>query len=494
MTQVKTEYGVVEGVEVDDLHLFRNLPFAQAPFGVRRFRPPVRPESWDGVRDATQPGPAAPQPADGNPLSALYLPPVTGEDCLTLEVWTPDPGAVGLPVMVHIHGGGYVYGAGSVPAYSGRNFARAGIVHVGINYRVGIDGFLYLGEEAENLGLQDQTAALKWVQANIAAFGGDPGRVTIFGQSGGAVSVMAQLGMPASRGLFSQAIAQSGCSMAQVDAEEAMRITRKVARKLGVAPTVEGMSGVPLDRTVAETERILQRFALGLALRDKRSMLLSPFRGVHGTPTLPLSPYDTARAGQDDPGVRLLAGTVRNEVTDLVQAIADLPGLGRFVRRGLRSALGFDGALVDAYRNGPRGISGSSALVEAGWTDWAFRIPTIRLLEARSGPSWLYEFRWQPANRPAGLGATHGLDVTFARDELASLRGIEEMAYPVFGDAPPQSLATAMHGAFVRFAVDGDPGWAQYEEDVRPTMVFDEVSEVVPDAAGVEREAWAGRR
>jgi carboxylesterase type B len=396
--------------------------------------------------------------------------------------------------MVHIHGGGYVFGAGSLPGYSGRTFARDGVVHVGINYRLGIEGFLYLGEDSDNLGLRDQTAALEWVQRNVAAFGGDPNRVTIFGQSAGAVSVMLHLAMPASRGLFSQAIAQSGCSAPSVDADEAMRITRKVARGLGVAPTVEGLAGVPVAKTVAATRKALERFALGLAFGDRRSLLLSPFRAVHGTAILPLSPLDAARAGQPGQTVPLVAGTARNEVVDIITTIAALPGLGRFVRRGLRRALDADRELVRAYREGPRQISKSATLVEAAWSDWGFRIPTIRLLEARTEPSWLYEFRWQSDTRPPGLGAAHGVDLPFVRDDLDTVLALGEPARATFGSTPPAQLAVSMHAAFIRFATTGDPGWAQYDETDRQTMVFDSTSELRTDAAGTEREAWTGRR
>jgi para-nitrobenzyl esterase len=492
-TIATTEYGAIRGLEVDGLHYFRNIPYAAPPFGPRRFLPPQPPESWDGVRDGTKPGPAVPQPDEENPLGALYAARVKGEDCLTLEVWTPDPGTSGLPVAVHIHGGGYTYGSGSLPGYSGRNFARDGVVHVGINYRLGIDGFLFLGEGHDNLGLRDQTAALAWVQRNIAAFGGDPSRVTIFGQSGGGVSVMFQLALPASRGLFAGAIAQSGCSMASVDAEEAMRITRQVARALHVAPTVEGLSAVPLERTVKAAYGALTRFAgVGLALGDRRSLLLSPFRGVHGTTTLPSSP--AASAGTF-PSVPLVAGTARNEMEPLIAGITQaVPRLAPFVRRGLKRALRLEREMIEGYRTGPRRIDGLAPLVEAGWSDWGFRIPTIRLVESRPEPSWLYEFRWQPEGHPPHSAAVHAIDLPFVRDDLQAIRDQGAAAVPMFGVDPPQELATAMHRAFVDFMTSGDPGWARYDAGERQTMVFDTPTSVVPDAAGVERELWTGRR
>jgi para-nitrobenzyl esterase len=489
---VTTDSGIISGLELDGLYLFRNIPYAAPPFGANRYLPPQPVPKWDGVRDGTKSGPAVPQPPAAEALPELYVVKETGEDSLTLEVWTPDPGASALPVVVHIHGGGYINGAGSLPGYSGRNFARDGVVHVGINYRLGIEGFLYLGEGHENLGLRDQTAALEWVQRNIAAFGGDPSRVTIFGQSGGGVSVMLQLALPASRGLFAQAIAQSGCSMPSVDADTAMQVTRQVARRLHVAPTAEGLATVSVDRTTTASYAALTRFALGIVRGDRRSLLLSPFRAVHGTGTLPMNPVQSAGF---TPGVPLMAGTARNEAAPLVNGIASVaPALAPLIRRGFKRALRMDRSMTRAYRNSPRHVRGLAALVEAGWTDWGFRIPTIRLLEARKEPSWLYEFRWQPEGHPPASASIHAIDLPFVRDDLDAIIAQGAPALPVFGANPPQELAQEMHGAFVKFATTGDPGWKPYEVGQRSTMIFDVPSEVLSDPAGLEREAWVGKR
>ncbi|MFD2422222.1 carboxylesterase/lipase family protein [Amycolatopsis pigmentata] len=493
MTRVRTEYGVVEGNESAGLHFFRNIPFAAPPFGRHRFCPPVAPEPWDGVRDGTRPGAAAPQPEGQGLLGSVYAPATTGQDCLTLEVCTPEPGAANLPVMVHIHGGGYVFGAGSAPGYRGHTFARHGIVHVGVNYRLGIDGFLYLGDDKDNLGLRDQTAALEWVRRNIAAFGGDPGQVTIFGQSGGAVSVFNHLAMPASRGLFTRAIAQSGHPAATVAPEEAMRITRQVARHLRVAPTVEGLRDVPISKTVAATEAAMTRFGRRLVVGDRRALLLSPFRTVHGIETLPVSAWQLSKTRSAEPDIPLLTGTVRNETADIVTMIGNSAWLAALVRQGLRSAIGIDQALREAYRDGPRRISDPSALAEAAWTDWGFRIPTLRFAAVRTPPTWVYEFRWQSETRPALLGASHGIELCFVRDEVELVATAGQAGRQLLGTREPHSLATAMHTAWVRFATTGDPGWPTYEPLNRATMVFDDSSEVVADAAGSERRAWEER-
>jgi para-nitrobenzyl esterase len=200
---VQTSDGAVRGITRNGVHAFLGIPYAAPPFGPRRFAAPQQPERWDGVRSATEYGPTVPKPPYAPPYDVLLPEPqIPGEDCLNLNVWTPDPGASGLPVFVWIHGGAFVYGSGAVPVYDGTAFARDGVVCVTINYRLGVDGFLQFADDGPaNRGLLDQVAALRWVQQNIAAFGGDPARVTIGGESAGAMSVASLLAMPSARGL-----------------------------------------------------------------------------------------------------------------------------------------------------------------------------------------------------------------------------------------------------------------------------------------------------
>src|SRR6266576_67416 len=214
--------GAVRGRAGSGVFSFLGIPYAAPPFGANRMRPlqPARP--WEGVRDATAFGPTVPK-GDYPPQYVPLFPEVVipGEDCLNLNVWTPDAGAGGLPVLVWIHGGSFMNGSGSVGAYDGTAFARDGVVCVTINYRLAAEGFLFLGDGIANLGLLDQVAALRWVQENIAAFGGDPGRVTAAGESAGAMSVTTLLSMPLAAGLFAQAIAQSGAGAHTLTADEA---------------------------------------------------------------------------------------------------------------------------------------------------------------------------------------------------------------------------------------------------------------------------------
>ncbi|HTG50306.1 MAG TPA: carboxylesterase family protein, partial [Gemmatimonadales bacterium] len=206
---VETASGKIRGRSVDGVTTFRGIPYAVPPFGANRLRPPKPVVAWTGVRDALDWGPKPPQLPYPPPWDVL-IPErgPLGEDCLNLNIWTPEQGPAGLPVMVWIPGG--MFEAGSGATYDGSRFARDGTVCVTINYRVGAEGFLYLGDGAANLGLLDQIAALEWVRENIAAFGGDPGRVTVFGQSAGGMSVGTLLSMPRAGGLFRRAIAQSG--------------------------------------------------------------------------------------------------------------------------------------------------------------------------------------------------------------------------------------------------------------------------------------------
>ncbi len=205
--------GALRGTATAGVSAFLGIPYAAPPFGANRMRPPQPVQPWDGERDATAFGPTVPK-GDYPPMYQPLFPEVViaGEDCLNLNVWTPDPGASGLPVLVWVHGGSFMNGSGSVGEYDGTAFARDGVVCVTINYRLAAEGFLFTGDDAANLGLLDQLAALRWVQANIAAFGGDPGRVTVAGESAGAMSVTTLLSMPLSSGLFRQAIAQSGAA------------------------------------------------------------------------------------------------------------------------------------------------------------------------------------------------------------------------------------------------------------------------------------------
>ena len=487
---VSIDSGRVAGVEDRGSVRFRGIPFAAAPFGPNRLRPPKAASAWDGVRDTLDHGVGVPQARfDGDPFDGYFNPREQGADCLTLDVWTPDVSTSGLPVMVWIHGGGFMTGTGSAPAHDGYTFARDGIVHVGINYRLGIDGFTFFDDGVENLGLLDQIAALEWVQRNIAGFGGDPAQVTVFGQSGGGVAVMDLLAMPGARGLFARAIAMSGSPVAAATPESALRVTARLAERLGVEPTREAFAAVPIERTVAETIPMAMEF-LDFSGTGAEAFTVSPYRAVSGTASMPSSPLEAA----GESTVPLLTGTLRNEATGFLTALGMVPELPEAVGRQMLQLLGADGGVERAYREGPRGLVSPVEVVEAAWTDWAFRIPTLELAETRTASTHVYEFRWESPAFPPRLGANHALEVPFMRDDLAAMRAIGPAGEALLGPDAPAELARRMHAAFADYARSGDPGWPAYDPADRATLVFDTVDSLVDDAAATERQAWEDAR
>jgi para-nitrobenzyl esterase len=299
-TLVRTRQGAVRGRIVEGVASFKGIPYSAPPFGAYRFRPPQKAAPWDGVRDALNYGPTVVKPPFISLSDDLIPEPVIeGTDCLNLNIWTPAEGKAGLPVMVWIHGGGFTNGTGAAAMYDGRRFARDGVVCVTINYRLGVDGFLFLGEGNVNLGLLDQVAALIWVQENIAVFGGDPNNVTIFGVSAGGMSVSTLLSMPRAKGLFHRAIAQSGAGHSVISPATAQRIGHILAEKLAIAPTLEAIAEVPLDHLIeaqmALSANLFEHPDLGCWGEIALSRML--FQPVIDGDVLPASPIDCMMAG-----------------------------------------------------------------------------------------------------------------------------------------------------------------------------------------------------
>jgi para-nitrobenzyl esterase len=493
---VETARGKLRGSTVDGVSTWKGIRYAAPPFGPNRFRPPQPVEPWGGVRDALVYGPKSPQPPYP-PDIAMFLSEVTvsGEDCLSLNVWAP-AAAQGRPVMVWIPGGSFGYHAtGASPWYDGRRFARDGVVCVSINYRVAADGFLYLGEgEGEaNLGLLDQVAALAWVRDNIAAFGGDPDNVTIFGESAGAMSVGALLGMPRAEGLFRRAIAQSGAAHHVMSVESARKVGERLATRLGVGPTRAAIAAVPVDRLLraqVELEAELAMHPDPAAWGEEVALATMPWQPVVDGDVLPAPPLERVAAGASA-GVDLIVGTNLDE-----SRLFLVPGgiIDRITTEALVGAIAAYGLPVDAtlahYRAAlPAGSPGD--LLAAIQTDWSFRIPAIRLADAHgSGPAatFMYEFAWPSPQLGGRLGSCHALEIPFVFDTLG------HATEALLGPRPPQHLADVMHAAWVAFATHGDPGWPEHDLARRATMRFDVVSTVVDDPRAPERALWAGRR
>ena len=493
---VKTRYGEVRGSEIEGVHIFKGIPFAAPPFGANRFQPPQPVEPWSGVRDALAYGPTVPKPPYSSPYDALLLEPtIPGEDCLNLNIWSPDLGEARLPVVVWIHGGAFVNGSGAVGTYDGSHFARDGVVCVTVNYRLGVDGFLYFGPDAgiANRGMLDQVAALEWVQENIAAFGGDPSNVTIFGESAGGMSVTTLLSMPRAKGLFRRVIAQSGAGHHVISADTGQRVCNHLAQKLGVAPTREAFATLPLDRLLqaqVEVSGDLYRNP-DPALWGELLFNQMPFEPVIDGDVIPVRPIDGLVAG-DGTGIDVLAGTNAEE-----QRLFLVPNgvIGSLTGQALAGAIAAYGSPVETtlttYRaSHPEASPGE--LYSAIVTDWFYRVPAIRLAEAQvknSSKAYMYEFGWRSPSFNGELGACHALEIAFAFDTLA-IPGQELL----LGPNPPQSVADTMHAAWVAFAKSGDPGWPQYDLQRRATMRFDIDSKLVDDPNSPQRSLWEGLR
>jgi para-nitrobenzyl esterase len=495
-TIVKTKYGKVRGIVANGVFTFKGIPYAAPPFGNNRFLPPRPVEPWNSVRDALNFGSEAPQlRPDPQTAELAPDPAVPGMDCLNLNIWSPDLGAVGLPVMVWIHGGMFEVGSGAT--YNGSRFARDGIVCVTINYRVGVDGFLYLGKGKANLGLLDQVAALEWVRDNIAAFGGDPGNVTIFGESAGAMSVGTLLSMPLADGLFRRAIAQSMAAHQVISVDTAQQIGKLLAQKLGVEASREAIAAVPLDRLLAAQEDLKADL---LSHPDPKcwsdevlaSMML--WQPVVDGDTIPLRPIDRIINGAGA-NVDIMVGTNTDEWRLFLVANGEINNVTDETLARTVAAYGLPMERTLAIYTASHPGASAGDLLAAIQTDWWCRIPVIRLAEAyakRNSATYMYEFAWPSPQFNGLLGACHALEIPFVFDTLN--KEFKPMLGPLLGDNPPQQLADTMHVAWVAFATNGDCGWPKYDLDRRATMRFDTTSMVVDNPRAVEREIWKGVR
>ncbi|MCU0483043.1 MAG: carboxylesterase/lipase family protein [Chloroflexi bacterium] len=500
-TEARTGHGRLRGALVDGVHSFKGIPYAEPPFAANRLRPPRPVAPWTGVREALDFGAEPPQPRlpPDDPTAAMVWDPAEpGEDCLNLNVWTPDPGASGLPVMVWIPGGMFEVCSGAT--YDGSRFARDGVVCVTINYRVGPEGFLFLADGAANLGLLDQVAALKWVRENIAAFGGDPATVTIFGESAGAMSVGTLLAMPRAEGLFRRAICQSGAADRVIAAETALRIGRELAERLGVEASREAIAAVLPDRLLgAAAELKADLFAHPDPARWGLEVVASalPWQPVVDGDVIPAHPIERIAAGAGA-GVDVMAGSNLDDwglfvIANGLGQIGDEVLAGAVADHGFATAAayGVSGERLAAYRAAyPAARPGE--LLAAIQTDWWCRIPALRLAEAHvpaAAATHMYEFAWRSPALSGAFGACHALEIGFVFDTLDL--GPRQMLGPLLAGAS-QALAAEMHRAWVAFATSGDPGWPCYDLGRRATMRFDTVSGVVDDPRAAERAIWAG--
>ncbi|HEX7081677.1 MAG TPA: carboxylesterase family protein [Gammaproteobacteria bacterium] len=490
---VETTAGRIQGVVLDGgVNAFYGVPYGASTGGENRFMPPKPPVPWSGVRETTTVGHRSPQDFAG-PISevfALDRREPMGEDCLNLNVFTPALGRGDRPVMVWLHGGGYSSGSGNWLLYDGARLARRqDVVVVPVTHRLNVFGYLYLeeigGEEfagASNVGMLDIVAALEWVRDNIEQFGGDPGNVTIFGQSGGGGKVSALMGMPAAQGLFHRAIAMSGALVEGVSKDAATETAERFIAALGVADAA-AMRQLPMER-------------LRDVMAETRGLRLSPTVDGRTLPAGPWSPGAPAMSAS----VPMMFGTTEHEVNFIPTTPLE-PMEDDALLANVKRATGADDAaardLIALYRKGRPGI-GNTELYQILASDNSFRVGVITEAERKAAqgraPAYMYYFTWESPVREGKLRAYHCLDIPFAFDNVeiaASMTGAGQDRY---------ALATKVSSAFASFARTGNPAtdelpeWPAFDLERRATMIFDNECRVVDDPHGAEREALAALR
>ncbi|CAM3815892.1 carboxylesterase/lipase family protein [Mesobacillus thioparans] len=481
---VETVYGKLEGNELSGVSVWKGIPYAKPPVGPLRFRAPERPDSWEGVREASSYSPVGPQTQReimsffGNDVSN------TSEDCLYLNVWSPAADDKKRPVLVWIHGGSFVSGSGSADWYDGTSFADQGdVVVVTINYRLGVFGFLHLGElggeeyaTSGNCGILDQVAALEWVQGNIAAFGGDPNNVTVFGESAGAMSIGVLLGFPSAQGLFHRALLQSGTAAFVHTPHTAT----KVASGLLTALQIEADDVSKLEELPAE--QLLQAGEL------LPSMSLFPV--IDGV-SLPKHPLEAVAEGSAK-DITLLVGTNKDEynifsVFDPEWKNADEAKIKALFEKTFGPLLP---ALTKEFSE-PL----SQDLFNKLLTMQVFSAPAVKLAELQSkhgAPVWMYRFDWETPVFDGALKATHALEIPFVWNTLDKPNTVK-----FTGDSPDrQLLGSEMHEAWIHFAHNGNPNtdqlpeWPTYDLKNRATMIFNNQSAVENDPNQDDRLKW----
>ncbi|MFQ4147297.1 carboxylesterase family protein [Arthrobacter sp. LAPM80] len=467
--------GQVRGEIRDGNARFLGIPFAAAPVGPLRFALPAPAPAWEGVREATAPGATAPQ----NPYSgalARILPTVinTGDDFLNLNIFAPPVHGDGLlPVVVWFHGGSLQHGSNALDGYDGTAFARDGIVFVAPNYRLGAEGFSVLAGAPLNLGLADQLAALRWVQAEISHFGGNPDSVTVMGQSAGGNTVAALLAHPQASSLFKRAIIQSGPLMAQPP-KDAGRITRAMAKDLGVPATRDAFMKFSPDQLLAAQARVI---AGSTPLTGGAGFALALDPGL-----IPANPIVALESGAGS-GIDLLIGTTSEEARLWLVPTGLVMKITWFHLAVARRKVGISAAAVKLFkRNRPYAVLGE-VLGDLA-TDKLLRVPMNQVADARlarGAATFVYEFAWpSPVEY---LRAAHAVELGFVFDRLASPDSLG-----LAGATAPQDLATDMHRAWVNFAATGDPGWEPWSLR-RPVKTFDGGSNPVVSAPREDERA-----
>ena len=488
---VETTAGKVRGALQQNVNVFRGIPYAASTEGDARFMPPAKVQPWTGIREAIKLGPRAPQQTANAGIApewaALDRREPMGEDCLCLNIWTPNASPrTKLPVMFWLHGGGFAGGSGGHVAYDGTQLAaKHDVVVVTVNHRLNAFGYLYLADfggekyaNSANLGMQDIVAALAWVRDNIAGFCGDPNNVTIWGQSGGAWKVATLLAMPSAKGLYHKAIQQSGPLLKGVSREAANNGLDIFMSILGLRPSPEGADA-------------LQKLPMEKLLEAARAPNLSLAPVVDGR-TLPSNPFEPV-GPPFSASVPLLIGTNATEMTFFpgtpLDPIDDTE-LHNRVRANLHAADADVDRVVAAYRKGTPGISNIDAYLAIAADNWD-RIDSIteveRKIAAGKAPVYMYYFNWRSPVREGKLKAMHCMEIPFVFDHVDECKGV------VGSGQERYALANKMSNAWAAFARTGNPNhkglakWSPYSTSHRNTMIFDKECKSMDDPRREER-------
>jgi para-nitrobenzyl esterase len=479
--------GKLQGAVSDGVLKFNAIAYAKPPVGALRWRPAEAPEPWAGVRDAGRFGAIAPQVPSAAEALIGGTPGEQSEDCLYLNVRTPSLDGA-RPVMVWIHGGAFVTGAGSLGTYNGKYLvARGGVVVVTINYRLGALGFLNLRDATDGKlpgtgteGLSDQIMALRWVKQNIASFGGDPNNITVFGESAGAMSAGALLSMPTAKGLFHKAILQSGAGHVGRRRESSAKVATLLLEKLGTHDP-DALMTLPHTAILKAQAAIIEEARNGGM----------PFAPTIDEALLPVRPIENIRAGSAN-GIAILTGTTMEEWKLFTAARPKMRLMNAAkLRHYTTNLVGEDreAALLAAYEGS------SFERWNAVMTDHTFAVPSARLAESQGAhaATFAYRFDWRSPLLGGVLGSCHALELGFVFGTYN-----EKRAGLFFGSgAKADALSAAMMESWIAFARSGDPStaaagtWPRYNTANRATMMFGDGDPHIADAPDdVRRAAW----